>query len=173
MDVRRWRSRIHTLLLAGRCVTRAGPVNHGCGVLAVRRSSASVRPDHVRCGRCGARLARMAEYGDDREEKGPKMAANIAKPPGVAGKTPMGKWAFIIEPLLRGLGSFDIADRSLIRSNIDNKVPRLNKSFPRLNRKISTRDRRPRCRISARATPDFATAVRTRTTKQNMVRSRC
>ena len=57
-------------LLAGRCVTRAGPVNHGCGALAVRRSSASVRPDHVRCGRCGARLARMAEYGDDRREKG-------------------------------------------------------------------------------------------------------
>jgi hypothetical protein len=31
---------------------------------------------------------------------------------------------------------------------------------------------RPRCRISARATPDFTTAFRTRTTKQNMARSR-
>jgi hypothetical protein len=40
----------------------------------------------------------------------------------VAGKTPMGKWAFIIEPLLRGLES-EIADRQgLIRSNIDNKI---------------------------------------------------
>lgn len=34
----------------------------------------------------------------------------------------MGKWAFIIEPLLRGLES-EIADRQgLIRSNIDNKI---------------------------------------------------
>ena len=29
----------------------------------------------------------------------------------------------------------------------------------------------PRCRISARATPDFTTAFRTRTTKQNMARA--
>ena len=63
----------------------------------------------------------MAEYGDDRREKG-LNGGEHRQAAGVAGKTPMGKWAFIIEPLLRGLES-EIADRQgLIRSNIDNKI---------------------------------------------------
>ena len=47
---RRWRGCIHSV--AGRCATRAGPVDCGCWAPAVCRSSASVRPDHGRCGCC-------------------------------------------------------------------------------------------------------------------------
>jgi hypothetical protein len=64
---------------------------------------------------------RDREHGNDQREKG-LNGGEHRQGAGVAGKTPMGKWAFIIEPLLRGLES-EIADRQgLIRSNIDNKI---------------------------------------------------
>jgi len=116
LDVRRWRGRIHPV--AGWCATRSSTVDHGCGAAAVRRSYASVWPQ---CGRIGARPAGMAEHGNDQREKG-LDGGEYRQAAGIAGKTPMGKWAFIIEPLLRGLES-EIADRQgLIRSNIDNKI---------------------------------------------------
>jgi hypothetical protein len=64
---------------------------------------------------------RDIEHGNDQREKG-LNGGEHCQAAGIAGKTPMGKWAFIIEPLLRGLES-EIADRQgLIRSNIDNKI---------------------------------------------------
>ena len=66
VDVRRWRGRIHAV--AGWCATRAGPVDRGCGAAAVRRSYASVRPNYVRCCRCGVRPAGMAELGNDQRK---------------------------------------------------------------------------------------------------------
>jgi hypothetical protein len=64
---------------------------------------------------------RDLEHGNDQREKG-LNGGEHRQAARVAGKTPMEKWAFIIEPLLRGLES-EIADRQgLIRSNIDNKI---------------------------------------------------
>ena len=84
----------------------------------------------------------------------------------------MGKWDFIIETLLRDLES-EIADGpGPIRSNIDDKIREAEQSFRDWTARYQRETGRPRCRISARATPDFTTAFRTRTTKQNMARSR-
>ena len=77
VDVRRWRGRIHPV--AGWCVTRAGPVDRGVGVAAVRRSYASVRPTHVRCGRCGAGPAGMEEHGNDQGENNLKVSTGAGR----------------------------------------------------------------------------------------------
>ena len=96
--------------VAGWCATRSSTVDHRCGAAAVRRSYASVWP---RCGRIGARPAGMAEHGNDQREKG-LNGGEHRQAAGIAGKTPMGKWAFIIEPLLRGL---EVGDRRQTRSD--------------------------------------------------------
>ena len=55
----------------------------------------------------------------------------------------MGKWDFIIEPLLRDL---KVGDRRRARSDqiptSTTKFAKPNRSFPRLDREISTRDRK-------------------------------
>ena len=54
----------------------------------------------------------------------------------------MGKWDFIIETLLRDLES-EIADGpGPIRSNIDDKIREAEQIVPRLDREISTRERK-------------------------------
>ena len=75
--------------------------------------------------------------------------------------------------LLRDL-ELEIADGpGPIRSNIDDKISRSRTDrFRDWTARYQRETGRPRCRISARATPDFTTAFRTRTTKQNMARSR-
>jgi hypothetical protein len=87
-------------------------------------------------------------------------------------KTPMGKWDFIIETLLRDLES-EIADGPgpMIQHRRQNSRSRTDR-FRDWTARYQRETGRPRCRISARATPDFTTAFRTRTTKQNMARSR-
>ena len=114
-----------------------------------------------------ARLARRKAHCSQHR----RTAEVDGHPIKIGGKTPMGKWDFIIETLLRDL-EFEIADRpGPIRSNIDDKI----REAEQIVSETGPRDinERPEDRVAAfaRATPDFTTAFRTRTTKQNMARS--